>query len=172
MPEFKTKKISNTILLWVLFVTISVVLVLAQNDDGSEEEDSFDYNNKILINSTTDKSYNTTDDYDYEETDGECEDNKSTFLDKWKEIYEQGKNVSVNKHVKHINETADIWKKFKHNILLLFMPTSNNNQEKYKALEFLSEIDLGLSSECLTAFTRMLLAVNEGEIWAFKCKFT
>ena len=162
-----------TVILFVILTTNAVQLVFGQSGDELEREDSVDDNNNTAIDTgleTEEKSDNSTDDYDYGEEEGreDCE-SQPTFLDKWKEIYEQGKNVKINKHVRHINETADVLKQFKQNVEFLLKP-SDKSQEKYKALEFFSEIDLGLSSDCLTAFTRMLMAMGEGEIWALKCE--
>ena len=178
MFKIKTNKSSvvSQILLITILTTSVVQLVLSQSEDGLEREDSidsdYDLNNRTDIES--EEKINNSTDYDYEEAegrDGGCDgDNQPTFLDKWKEIYEQGRNVPINKYVKHINETSEVLKTFKQNLEFLLKP-SDNSQERYKALEFFSEIDLGLSSECLTAFTRTVMSIVNGELWALKCEY-
>ena len=91
------------------------------------------------------------------------------LLTSGKHLYEQGKNVTIRKNVEHINQTFETLKTFGENIKYLFNEPKES-REKQKAMEFFSEIDLGLTSECYSGLLKLLKAINENEIWALKCK--
>lgn len=148
-----------TKVLFVLLLTSN--RVLSDADDELEREESV---TESAVNSTMDYE-----DYPDSESRDECGEKEPSFLDKWQKLYNEGKNMPIIKKVKHLNDTSDVLKVLKKNIEFLVKP-SDNSQEKYKALEFFTEIDLGLSNECLTAFTKVLVAISNGEIWALKCK--
>jgi len=120
------------------------------------------------------KNHNTTDEYDYETSDEDEEEdndscNKKSFIDKVKELHEEGRNSTVSKNVKHINETFDLLRSAQNTFGSLF---GTDEKEKLKFFEFISEIDLGLSPPCMASFLRIISAVGDREIWGIKCKLT
>ncbi|XP_054155968.1 nose resistant to fluoxetine protein 6-like [Oppia nitens] len=165
------------------------------NYDNNNNTDTSDYStsdDKIVdetINTNNNNDYNTTapnntsnsdDDYgDYDELEdrdgeeeddgGECDakDCAKSFLDKWKVLYNEGKSETIVKQVEHINDTLRTLRTVKENLQFLLKPP-DNSRERYKALEFFSELDLGLGGDCMSALTRMVIAMANGEIWALK----
>ncbi|CAG2118575.1 unnamed protein product, partial [Medioppia subpectinata] len=143
--------------------------------DSDSDGDYYFNDDKPVSRNTTDGNTDTEyEDYgaDGEGRDGgddeaECTGTGPTFLDKWRVLYERGKNATIKKHVDHINDTSNVLKVFKENLEFLFKP-NDDSRERYKAIEFFSEIDLGLGHECLTAMTQLIMAIGNGEIWALK----
>ena len=125
---------------------------------------SKDQNSQILGNNfSLEESFSKLEN----EQNGICE---PTFFDKWQILFEQGKNATINKHVEHINQTFDALETFKHNVQYLFQ-YSISKREQQKALEFISNIDLVITSVCLSALTSLIKAIGDNEIWALKCSF-
>jgi hypothetical protein len=127
---------------------------------------------KANANDTEKTDYNDmTGDYDSDDTEEEQNDsevNKLSFIDKVRLLHEEGKNVTFSKYVKHINDTFERLKTTRKNFEYLF---ETDKIENLKILEFLSEIDTGLSPQCSAAFTRIFSAVGNGDLWSLKCKF-
>ena len=114
------------------------------------------------------KNSNSSDDYDYEsaeESTDECP--TESFVDKAKKLHEEGKGFPLTKNVKHINETFALLKNLKNVLSTLF---GISEREKYKAIEFFSEIDFNISPTCMSSLVQTFQAVSNAELWAIKCK--
>lgn len=141
------------------------------------KETKSDTNYKHVIESNNNKtrtvrSYNASDadnDLDMNDEEGtDSEPENLTFIDRLRLIHSEGKNKTVSKHVKHINETFALLK----NMPKIFEPLIGiDSREKSKLIEFLTEIDTGLSPECFSAFLRINQAISNSDLWAIKCKF-
>jgi hypothetical protein len=118
------------------------------------------------------ENINASDDYDYDysEVFNEQEGNschKQSLVSKLIQLHEEGKNVTIIKNFKHLNETFKLFKYLRKVSKFLF---SFDEREKLKVIEFLSEIDIGLSNECLVAIYKIFSAFDREEFWALKCK--
>jgi hypothetical protein len=116
------------------------------------------------------ENFNSSDDYDYNEVFNEKEGKgcrKQSLISKLIQLHEEGKNVPIIKNFKHINETFKLFKYLRKVSKFLF---SFDKREKLKVIEFLSEIDIGLSNECSVAFNKIFSAFSREEFWALKCK--
>ena len=102
------------------------------------------------------------------EDEYKVEDPRS-IVDRWRHLYEQGKNIPIRKNVEHINQTFETLKTFEENIKYLLSPQIEK-REIQKAIEFLMKIDLGVTNECYSALIHLFKAINQQEIWALKCK--
>ncbi len=141
-----------------------------RNNSSSEE---FFKSSNSFVNFNHNKSLensNASDDYDYNEVFIEQEGNycqKQSLVSKLIQLHEEGKNVTIIKNFKHLNETFKLFKYLRKVSKFLF---SFDEREKLKVIEFLSEIDIGLSNECSVAFNKIFSAFNREEFWALKCK--
>jgi hypothetical protein len=100
-----------------------------------------------------------------EEDSNSCD--KKSFVDKLKIFHEEGKSSVTGKNVKNINESFALLESAQKVFGSLF---ETDKRETSKLLEFLSEIDLDLSPECMSAFVRIIYALREKHLWAVKCK--
>jgi len=156
-----------------LFSIILLNLFIYNNFVKSSEintESDYDYENQTF-NYQTESSLkpNSSDDSDYDELieDNDCKE-KSNFFERLKLIHNEGKNITISKHVKHINQTFDLIKNATNTLKSLF-PT--DGRAELELLEFLSEIDLQLSSQCSKALFTIRSSVKNLDLWALKCKF-
>ena len=93
----------------------------------------------------------------------------SSIVDRWRLLYEQGKNITIRKNVEHINQTFETLKTFGENIKYL-LSQPKESRDKQKAIELLIEMDLGITNECYSALINVFEAFSDKEIWALKCK--
>jgi hypothetical protein len=141
-------------------------------DDSDDYDSDYDNNNVTenttqLISNTT--GFNLTDDNEYDNNEDENEsDHELSFIEKIKQLHDEGKNLTISKQVKHINDTFNILSNL-HKVRKFLFPT--NERTSLELVEFLSEIDVGLSSECLSATFKVLTSSRNGDLWALKCKF-
>jgi len=136
----------------------------------SNTESHYDYENQTNNNkSQYSFKSNSSDDYDYNELieDNNCEE-KPSILQKLRVIHNEGKDSVISKHVKHINQTIGLIKNATNTLKSLF---PNDGRTGLEFVEFLSEIDLQLSSQCSKALYRIFSSVNNLDYWALKCKF-
>jgi len=141
-----------------------------KSSDNNTESNYDDYTDEpSSYNTESSLKFNSSDDYDYNELieDTDCEE-KPGFFEKMKLIHRDGTNATINKHVKHINQTFDLIKNALDGLKPLF-PT--DRMAGLEFLEFLTEIDLRLSSECSSALIRILSSLRKFDFWALKCKF-
>jgi len=152
----------SQILIKSLFICL-LTLFIYNNVVKSDENESFNTNsNESSVNS------NSSDDYDYNEVieDNDSEE-KPSLLQKLRLIHSEGKNLTLRKHVKHINESFELIKNAKTVFKSLF---STDGRTELEFMEFLSEIDLQLSSQCSSALLRTFSAIRKSDLWALKCK--
>ncbi|XP_054166038.1 nose resistant to fluoxetine protein 6-like [Oppia nitens] len=130
----------------------------------ADETDSNDNNNNNL-NTTSDYDYDSSGDTDgdEDEEDNGCE--SQSFIDKISKLHSEGRDVNLTKNVKHINETFAVLNNVKTLLSNLFV---FNEREKYKAIEFLSEIDFKISSQCMTSLVKVFKSIRNTEFWAIK----
>ena len=147
----------------ILILTVLAFNCLSQNNGQNDTMDNYE----IPTISFGDEGENIDEDQinEYEFTDNE----PTSIVDRWRHLYEQGKNITIRKNVEHINQTFETLKTFGENIKYLFNEP-NDNREKQKAMEFLMEIDLGVTNDCYSAIIQLFKAINENKIWALKCK--
>jgi len=151
-----------SIILLILFIYNNIEKSSGNKTENNYENETFSYQTESSFKS------NSSDDYDYNELieDNDCEE-KSSFLEKLKLIHSEGKSFTLRKHVKHINESFELIKNVQTVFNSLF---STDGRTELQLMEFLSEIDLQLSSECSSALFRILSAIRKFDLWAFKCK--
>jgi hypothetical protein len=125
------------------------------------KKDYIDY--EVKNNTKKVQSFNASDDYSYD--DIEEDNSEKSFMDRLRLLHEEGKNVTLSKHVNHINDTIKIMK----NVFKALFPS--NKRTNLEIIEFLTEVDVDLSSECFNAILRIYSALQKYEFWAVKCKF-
>ena len=150
----------------VKLVLISTVLVfncLSLNDCQDNIMDNNEKHTIIVEEERGNIDEDSINEYSYTEAE------PSSIVDKWRQLYEQGKNIPIRKNVEHINQTFETLKTMGENVeFLLSLP--KDNKEILKAIELLMKIDLGLTNECYSSLTHLFKAFSEKEIWALKCK--
>ena len=155
--------ISISVIIYIILILNFVNIMIGQNNFG-----------RVRFEKTENGTAQTNDaqkDYEYENSDENLEEDESkpSFIERWRELYEQGKNVSMIKNVENINQTFEVLNKFGQNMKYLFIGP-NDSQEKHKAIEFLLEIDLGITNQCYSALIQLFKAMGDGEMWALKCE--
>ena len=155
--------ISFSFIIYFILVLNSVNVNIGQNNSGKVSFVKNKYGNVQTNNAQNDYEYENSEEYVQEYG------NRPSFIDKWRELYEQGKNVSSVKNVENINQTFDILNTFGKNMKYLFIGP-NDSQEKQKAIEFLMEIDLGITNQCYSALIKLIKAMGDRQMWALKCK--
>lgn len=172
------------LLICLIFIQIINCLNSENSDDYSEDESSDNSTSSYIENSSTEDydsvssssvstvSYlsadlnNTTEDYD--EYEDEIEDNiEPNFIEKFRRIHSQSKNITIVTNVKHINQSFEAIRKFQKNFDYLFKTDGKSSLE---FLEFLSEIDIQLSAQCSSALFRIYSSIKKTELWAMKCE--
>jgi hypothetical protein len=147
---------------------------LVSSVEKTDDFDDYDYDNNNVTENTTQlvsntTGFNSTDGYEYDNNEDENEsDRELSFIEKVKQLHDEGKNLTISKHVKHINDTFNVLNNLQ-NVREFLFPI--NDRTRYEFLEFLSEIDVGLSPECLSATIRIVTSSRNGDLWALKCKF-
>jgi hypothetical protein len=139
--------------------------MLDRNVVLSIESDS-DYESYVTENNT---DFNASDDYDPDSIDEEKSESEMSLIEKLQLLHDNGKNITISKHVNHINDTFEILNHLQKIRQFLFPVDKRRNLE---FAEFFSGIDIGLSSECLSATYRIISAVGEYDLWALKCELT
>lgn len=104
----------------------------------------------------------TEEDYDFAE-----DDNSKGFVDKLRELHQKNGNNTVVYRSKDFNETFDTIEKFRQNFKYLF---KTDDKLAIELLEFVSELDIKLTSGCSSALFRIYSAVRNSEIWGLRCK--
>jgi hypothetical protein len=160
------------------FIIFNNVVISNENDENSEEFDEYeDESNGNFTESNgnfteSDSSLNSTDDgeglTDEEAEEEEETDSQQTFIQKLQQLHDEGKDLTISKNVKHINDTFNTLTNLRKVINFLF-PT--NERTGIEALEFISGIDIGLSHECLRNVIKVLSSIRKGDLWALKCKY-
>lgn len=152
--------------IYILLLLFSIVGCLENNNEVKSEHKLENYNNESKSNSSLNKSV----DYDYSEfneEEGSYDCIERSFTHKLIAIHEEHRNSTLSRNVKHINETIHIIK----NVQKLFGSLFEiENRDKLQLLEYWSEVDLGLSQQCLASFLRIVNGVRAADLWALKCK--
>jgi hypothetical protein len=154
-----------------LFIVLTLIIfnnvvISNKNNENSEEFDEYeDESNGNLTES--DSNLNSTDVYEELNDENEEKESQQTFIQKLQQLHDEGKNLTISKNVNHINDTFNILTNLRKVINFLF-PT--NERTGIEALEFISGIDIGLSHECLRAVLKVLSSIQNGDLWALKCK--
>jgi hypothetical protein len=160
-------KLSIIYFLTLVFNNNLVSSVEKANDFEDYDKNDVTENTTQLVSNTTD--FNSTEDYEYDNNEVVNEsDRELSFIDKVKQLHDEGKNLTISKHVKHINDTFNVLNNLQKVRKFLF---PINDRTRLELVEFLSEIDVGLSPECLSATYRILTSSTNGDLWALKCKF-
>jgi len=158
------------VLVKLLILCLFTLFICNVAKSEQNKTDYSDYGNESSDYSGTENSIksNSTEDYDYNQLieDNQCEE-KPSFLQKLKLLHNEGKNLTLRKHVKHINQTFELIRNVQTVFKSLF---STDGRAGLELLEFLSEIDLQISSECSSALYRIMTAMRNFDLWALKCK--
>ena len=110
------------------------------------------------INDVSINEYSYTDD-----------DEPVSIVDRWRQLYEQGKNITIRKNVEHINQTFETLKTFGENIKYL-LSQPKESWDKQKAIKLLTKLDLGITNECHSTLTHLFKAFSDNEMWALECR--
>jgi hypothetical protein len=161
------------ILLNFLSICLLTLFIFNNNVICSQEnnKDYVDYDIKSFdVKNDTKKvqSFNASDDYSYDDIKEEEDNSEKSFIDRFKLLHEEGKNVTFSKNVNHINDTIKIVKNVQKVFKTLF---PSNERTKLEIMEFLTEVDINLSPDCFNAILRIYSAFQKYELWAIKCKF-
>lgn len=160
-------KLSIIYFLTLVFNNNLVSSVEKANDFEDYDKNDVTENTTQLVSNTTD--FNSTEDYEYDNNEVVNEsDRELSLIEKVKQLHDEGKNLTISKHVKHINDTFNVLNNLQKVRKFLF---PINDRTRLELVEFLSEIDVGLSPECLSATYRILTSSTNGDLWALKCKF-
>jgi hypothetical protein len=161
----------RSILLNFLSICLLTLFIFNNNIICSQDykEDYVDYDiESFKVKNDTKKvqSFNASDDYSHD--DIEEDNNEKSFMDRFKLLHEEGKNVTFSKNVNHINDTIKIVKNVQKAFGTLF-PT--DERTKLEIMEFLTEVDINLTPDCFKAILRIYSAFQKYDLWAIKCKF-
>jgi len=152
----------GAIFLLSLYILIKIVL------SNEETEEDTDYGiNSFGNNSESEDSFNATDEYDYNDEEEHDSSEELKLVEKVKLLHQEGRNISITKHVQNINQTFDIFNNIAKTIRTL-LPIDQRNG--YEFLEFLTEIDLGLSHQCMGGILKILSSLRNRDLWALRCK--
>jgi hypothetical protein len=104
--------------------------------DVDHDIESFDVKN----DTKNVQSFNASDDYSYNNPDEEEEEeevvdnNEKSFMDRFRLLHEEGRNVTFSKNVNHINDTVKIMKNVQKAFATLFPTDKRTNLEIMEVL--------------------------------------
>ena len=148
-------------LLIICLITQKTVICLQ-----SESEDYSDDGEDVSTGSLETED-STESSEDYEEAEREDREQTQSFLDKFRQIHSENKNATFRLNVKHINETFELINDFQQKLGYFFKSDGKTGLE---FIEFLSEIDIRLSSDCMAALFRIYASIQNTEFWSIKCE--
>lgn len=170
------KFIKYSSLLVLVYILVSIELILCTKMITKRHSD---YNQGAAQNdleTNDDNSTSTNDEYEYNSDDDDDDDEMCSIdqvLDGLHQYlpddYEEGKKLPIKKRVDHINETIAIFKRLSvwgESLSARMKPISKRIMSRMSELLYL----INLPPECMASLARIGDALQDGQLWAAKCK--